>query len=131
MLFLADRLIFVPATSIASHFGRIDALRWTPQMEEALHLVTMNKSCPADQAFAVQVRLQLLAQRAALVLEQHEHSRSGTAAAATSGPVPGFLFLKALRGQLQELRASFSEDLHKQGKRLKLSRKTSSHIMST
>ncbi|KAL5349195.1 hypothetical protein ACLOAV_005483 [Pseudogymnoascus australis] len=69
---------FVLSSNISSHLGRIDALRWTPQMEEALRVIETNKSCLTDESFAFQVRLQLLKQRAAHIREQNE-----TAAAAS------------------------------------------------
>jgi len=89
-------------------------MRWTPRMEECLRVVGANKECPTDEAFAFQVRLQLLAQRAVQVREQQEvdHAHAATAAA----PLPAFLYLKALQGQLQELRGSLSPGLQQQGK---------------
>ncbi|KFY78967.1 hypothetical protein V498_09002 [Pseudogymnoascus sp. VKM F-4517 (FW-2822)] len=95
------------AYSISSHLGRIDALRWTPQMEEALRVIETNKSCLTDEAFAFQVRLQLLKQRAAHIREQNE--TAATASVTTS--VPGLIYLKALRGELHGLISSFPMDL--------------------
>ncbi|KAK9482625.1 C6 transcription factor [Lipomyces starkeyi] len=106
---------FVLSSNISSHFGRIDALRWTPQMEEALRVIVTNKQYPTDEAFAFQVRLQLLTQRVAHLREQHETDRARTVATATAAmAVPSFLYLKALRGQLQELRDSLSPELRQQ-----------------
>lgn len=102
--------------SISSHLGRQDAIRWTPQMEEALRVITINESCPADELFVSQVRLQLLKQRADDVRQQDETdcARTGTAPAAASAP--RLLYLKTLRRQLHELRSSFRPDLHQIGK---------------
>ena len=63
-------------------------------MEECLRAVGANSECPTDEAFAYQVRLQLLAQRAVQVREQQEvdHSHPATV------PHPAFLYLKALQG---------------------------------
>jgi hypothetical protein len=105
--------------SISSHFGRIDALRWTPQMEEALRVIEKNKPYPTDEGFVFEVRLHLLMQRAAHIREQHDADRARTTAA-TAGPVPGFLYLKALRGQLQEYRDALSPELKQQGKKYSL-----------
>ncbi|KAL2695180.1 hypothetical protein AAEP93_003933 [Penicillium crustosum] len=88
---------FVLSSNVSSHLGRQDAIRWTPQMEEALRVITLSKSCPADELFVFQVRLQLLKQRADYVRQQDETdcTRTGTAPAAASGP--RFLYLKTLR----------------------------------
>ncbi|RDW76677.1 fungal specific transcription factor domain-containing protein [Aspergillus mulundensis] len=88
-------------TPISSHLGRQDALRWTPQMEEALRLLTISEACPADRLFVCQVRLQLLKQRADDARQQDD----------TRTSAPGLLYLKTLRRELQELRASFPMDL--------------------
>lgn len=100
--------------SISSHFWRIDALRWTPQMEEALRIIERNKPYPTDEAFIFQVKLQLLTQRAAHIREQHEADRARIATAAAA-PVPAFLYLKSLQKQLQDFRVALSPELREQG----------------
>lgn len=107
----------VCVASISSHFGRIDALRWTPQMEEALRVIQKNKPYPTDEWFCFEVRLHLLMQRAAHIREQHDADRARTTAT-TAGPVPGFLYLKALRGQLQEYHDALSPELQQTGELL-------------
>ncbi|KAK9234331.1 hypothetical protein V1525DRAFT_391554 [Lipomyces kononenkoae] len=93
---------FVLSSNISSHFGRIDALRWTPQMEEALRMIVTNKQYPTDEAVAH-------------LREQHETDRAGKLATATAAmAVPSFLYLKALREQLRELRDSLSPKLRQQ-----------------
>lgn len=99
--------------SIASHLGRQDALRWTPQMEEALRVLAISEACPADRLFVSQVRLQLIKQRADDVRQQDE-ARTGTAPAMVSAP--RLLYLKSLRRELHELISSFSPDLSQLGK---------------
>ncbi|RLL96758.1 hypothetical protein CFD26_106136 [Aspergillus turcosus] len=103
---------FILSSNIASHLGRQDSLRWTFQMEEALRVLTISESCPADRLFVSQVRLQLLKQRADDVRQQDE-ARTGTAAAAVSAP--RLLYLKTLRRELRELRSSFPPDLPQLG----------------
>jgi hypothetical protein len=85
-------------------------------MEECLRVVGANGECSTDEAFTYQVRLQLLAQRAVQVRERQEvdHSHPATA------PLPAFFYLKALQGQLQDLRGSLSPTLQQQGKWSKL-----------
>ncbi|OAX80955.1 hypothetical protein ACJ72_04703 [Emergomyces africanus] len=109
---------FILSSNISSHLGRQDAIRWTPQMEDALRVIAMNESCPTDELFVAQVRLQLLKQKAEYVRQQDEAGlvRTGTATAAASAP--RLLYLKALRTQLHELRSSFPPGLHQIGKYL-------------
>ncbi|KAH8901250.1 hypothetical protein GQ53DRAFT_707560 [Thozetella sp. PMI_491] len=103
---------FVLSSNLASHFSRIDALRWTPQMGEALRIVGMNKSCPTDEALVFHVRLQLLIQKAAEIREQQEADRSRASAHAAPVTVPSILYLKTLRAELLDLRASLSPGFH-------------------
>ncbi|EQL36588.1 hypothetical protein BDFG_01963 [Blastomyces dermatitidis ATCC 26199] len=110
---------FILSSNISSHLGRQDAIRWTPQMEEALRAITTGDSCPTDKLFVAQVRLQLLKQKAEYVRQLAEtefaHSESSTAPASA----PRLLYLKTLRRQqLHELRSSFPPDLSQMGKLL-------------
>ncbi|EED21432.1 tRNA processing endoribonuclease Trz1, putative [Talaromyces stipitatus ATCC 10500] len=105
---------FVLSSNISSHFGRIDALRWTPQMEEALRILERNMSCLADEAFIFQVRLQLLTQRAAHIREQHEADRARIETAAATMPIPSYLYLKSLQKQLQDFRDALSQKLRQE-----------------
>lgn len=81
-------------------------------MEEALRVLTISEACPSDRLFVAQVRLQLLKQRSDEARQQDE-ARTGTAPTAASAP--RLLYLKTLRRELQELRASFPPDLHQIG----------------
>ncbi|PWY91642.1 C6 transcription factor [Aspergillus sclerotioniger CBS 115572] len=99
---------FVLSSNISSHLGRQDALRWTPQMEEGLRVLTLTESCPTDALFVSQVRLQLLKQRADHVRQQDETDITGINHGASA---PRLLYVKSLRRQLHELRASFPSDL--------------------
>ncbi|KAL5333965.1 hypothetical protein BJX70DRAFT_379631 [Aspergillus crustosus] len=92
---------FMLSSSVSSHLGRQDALRWTLQMEEALRVLAITKSCPADAFFVSQVRLQLLKQKAEHVRQQDEMEAGA----------PRSLYLKTLRRQLDELRASIPAGL--------------------
>ncbi|OKL55400.1 hypothetical protein UA08_09293 [Talaromyces atroroseus] len=96
---------FVLSSNISFHLGRLDALRWTPQMDEALRVIGTNKLCLTDKLFASQVRLQLLKQRAAYIREEYERDRARTSTAFMATSTPGLLYLKTLRGQLHELLA--------------------------
>lgn len=84
-------------------------------MEEALRIIETSKSCLADEAFALQVRLQLVKQRAAHIREQHDIDSARTATASATTSVPGLLYLKTLGEQLHELISSFPPDLLQRG----------------
>ncbi|OQE46765.1 hypothetical protein PENCOP_c001G03208 [Penicillium coprophilum] len=101
---------FILSSNVSSHLGRQDAIRWTPQMEEALQLIATNKSCTADELFVAQVRLQRLKQRAEDVRQQDETNFARTGMAPTAS-VPRILYLKTLRKELHQLRSSFRSDL--------------------
>lgn len=80
-------------------------------MEEALQLLQTNKYCESDEGFVLQVRLHLLIQRATHLREEHEAGRSRS----PNASVPEFLYLKGLRTNLGEIRASVSSNLAQQG----------------
>ncbi|KAL2843005.1 C6 transcription factor [Aspergillus pseudodeflectus] len=99
---------FFLSSNVSSHLGRQDALRWTPQMGEALRVIEITDACPADRFFVSQIRLQRLKQRADDIRQQDEGSL-GTENDAASAP--RLLYLRTLRRQLHELRASVAPDL--------------------
>ncbi|ERT01885.1 hypothetical protein HMPREF1624_00179 [Sporothrix schenckii ATCC 58251] len=105
---------FVLSSIVSASFGRMVAQRWTTQMEEGLQLIEATASkgdSPSDANFAVQVRLQVIIQRAALVREQLETDRFMAPSPTTAVPVTTNLFIKVLQGQLNELRSSLSPSL--------------------
>lgn len=101
---------YLLSSIISSYYAQTDAMRWTSQMEEGLRAISSNKECPTDEAFALQIRLQLLAQRTLHLREQQESNYPNYITA----PPPCFFYLNALRGQLQELKASISSKLESQ-----------------
>ncbi|KAI1821621.1 hypothetical protein F4861DRAFT_532841 [Xylaria intraflava] len=104
---------FILSSNISSHLGRQDALRWTPQMEEACHVIENNKSLPADQLFAFQVRLHAVKQRAVYIRDERDGARAAFAPAIHS--IPSLLYLRTVREQLHELRSSFPTDIRNRG----------------
>ncbi|RAQ59789.1 C6 transcription factor [Aspergillus flavus] len=103
---------FVLSSNLSSHLGRQDALNWTPKMEEALHMLTLNGSCPTDKLFVLQVRLQLLKQKAENVRHGGEVGCTHTEADPATVSLPHLLYFKMLRRQVQELKSSFRTNLH-------------------
>ncbi|OKL61931.1 hypothetical protein UA08_03017 [Talaromyces atroroseus] len=96
---------FLLSSIISSSFGSIVALRWNSKMEEALKSIETNEGCPSDESFAIQVRLQVLSQKALNIREPQEVDE--TTPFATS------MYVKVLQTQLKELRASFSPRLQR------------------
>lgn len=92
--------------------AQIDAMKWTPRMEECLCAVGANQTCPSDEGFALQVRLQLIAEKA---IEVREHQSNETS---SSGPTAPFLYIKALQSHLKDLQCSLSPELQQQRKSL-------------
>ncbi|KAJ5382595.1 hypothetical protein N7517_000506 [Penicillium concentricum] len=99
---------FVLGSAVSAYFSQVEAPRWIHQMDEGLSAITASANsasaeCPSDAALAIQVRLQLLATKAAQVRER---------AQLPDQPPPdtlspqSLLYIKSLMGQLQELRAS-------------------------
>ncbi|KAJ4862473.1 hypothetical protein T069G_03427 [Trichoderma breve] len=100
---------FVLGSAVSAYFSQVDAPRWVTQMDEGLAAITASGSSSvgaegvSDAALAIQVRLQLLAMKAAQVRER---------AQLPDHPPPetlspqALLCIKGLMGQLQEVRAS-------------------------
>ncbi|KAJ5143415.1 uncharacterized protein N7515_002202 [Penicillium bovifimosum] len=99
---------FVLGSAVSAYFCQVEAPRWIPQMDEALAAIVASGNsagaeCPSDAALAIQVRLQLLATKAAEVRERAQlpdHPPPETLSPQS------LLYIKALMGQIQELRAS-------------------------
>ncbi|PYH97320.1 hypothetical protein BO71DRAFT_396305 [Aspergillus ellipticus CBS 707.79] len=106
---------FVLSSIISSSFRRIVPLQWNSQMEEAVGALEMNKGSSLDESFAIQVRLQVLAQRALCIRKPQETDHASLTGPATTTPFATSMYLKVLQGQLKELRASFSPRLQRQG----------------
>lgn len=76
---------------------KIDALRWTPHMDECLRILSANPDCPNDETLVQQVRLQL-------IVEKVGHWQEGATENGTeSAKAPPSFFLQALKSQVQEV----------------------------
>jgi hypothetical protein len=84
-------------------------------MEKALQLIATNESCASDDLFISQVRLQLLKQRAEDIRRQDEADYLSTGATPLAS-APRLFYIKTLRRQLEELRASFRSETPHIGK---------------
>ncbi|CAG8907190.1 unnamed protein product [Penicillium egyptiacum] len=99
---------FVLGSAVSNYFSQAYAPQWIPQMDEGLATIiasgnSAGAECPSDTALAIQVRLQLLAMKAAQV---RERARLPDQPPPETLSPQALLYIKALMGQLQELRAS-------------------------
>ncbi|KAJ5514265.1 hypothetical protein N7463_003817 [Penicillium fimorum] len=54
---------FLISSSAALAISRIDAMRWTPHMEESLSILAGAKECPQDELLIIQVKIHLILDR--------------------------------------------------------------------
>ncbi|KAH8879736.1 hypothetical protein GQ53DRAFT_853343, partial [Thozetella sp. PMI_491] len=101
---------FVLSSIVSLHFGQVDALRWTAQMDESLVAIGTSKERPEDAALALQVRFQLLAQRIAEVHDRHQRDQTQTETTIASA----IEAITALQEQLPELPVYSTSGLQQQ-----------------
>ena len=98
---------------VSSYFSQIDPMRWTPHMEECLHILSETHDCPADVVLVLQVRIQLLLHRA----NQMGWSAGGIDSENNDSPmIPPAFFLKSVQSQLQQLKSGLSTEIQQNGK---------------
>ncbi|KAH8681961.1 hypothetical protein BX600DRAFT_505588 [Xylariales sp. PMI_506] len=89
-------------------------MKWTSRMDVYLRAVSTGNMCPTYEEFVLQIRLQLLANKAVNIREQlREDHAIGISLGNT--PTSAFLYYKALRLQLQQLKTNMSPWLQQQG----------------
>ncbi|KAJ5158415.1 uncharacterized protein N7500_008066 [Penicillium coprophilum] len=99
---------FVLGSALSAYFSQADAPRWTPQMDEGFAAIfssgnSVGTKCSSDAALALQVRMQLLAMKAAQVWERAQLPDHPPPEALSR---QALFYIKTLMGQVQELRAS-------------------------
>ncbi|KAH8700254.1 hypothetical protein BGW36DRAFT_405529 [Talaromyces proteolyticus] len=117
MYFISLPLCLYPSTSntVSSYFGQIDAMRWTPRMEEYLSLVSTNTASKMDKFLGLQVRLQRVIQQAVDMRDQQELTRSLAAPLSPSTePLLASFYLKTLQAQLQQVRSCIPLELQQE-----------------
>ncbi|CAI7653371.1 unnamed protein product [Penicillium pancosmium] len=77
----------------------IDALRWTPHMEESLQVLLDAKECPEDEVLVTLVKIQLVMDKV------HHHRRDG------DGQLPSLLYTKSFQAQLDSVREQIPQHL--------------------
>ena len=96
-------------SSVALTMFRIDALRWTPHMEESLQILTDAKECPEDELLVTLVRIQLVMDKV------HHHRRD------SDGQLPSLMYTKSFQAQLEAVRNQIPQSLKQQSKSVQLS----------
>ena len=97
---------FVLSSVVSDHFGLMDGLQWTRQMEEGLSALSESKECKSDALLVLQVRIQLLTTKACEIRKQQEH---GERQGSTPGVAATLVQIDGLRSQLQEIQGSLPE----------------------
>lgn len=99
---------FVLSSAVSDYFCHVDAMQWTSQMDEGLAALVTNRECPTDAAFTLQVRLQLLGQKAARIRQQQQMEQGYMQAPAETTFMTALVSLMALQEELQGLKTSLS-----------------------
>lgn len=107
---------FVLSSVVSAHYGHMDdALRWTPQMEAGLAAIATNTASSTDALLAMQVRLQLLGQKAVQLNQQLQLHQGQGAASNDMTIYPALMDIATLQGQRHELETSLSQSLPQRG----------------
>ncbi|KAF2084027.1 hypothetical protein K490DRAFT_50133, partial [Saccharata proteae CBS 121410] len=89
---------YVMSSVISSYFAQIDAMQWTPYMNESLVLLSQSTDSPSDELFAYQVRLQVIER-------EFEFTKATT--------MPPVFYFKALQTKLEEVKATLPPHLQR------------------
>ena len=84
---------------MSSYFQRLDALRWTPYLDECIAVLGQKDEHPTDPLLIHLVKLQLVVEKAGQAPWHEERDDPNG-----SVRVPPIFYLKALQAQLQEFR---------------------------
>ena len=95
---------------ISSFLQKIDALRWTPHMDECLQVLGETKECPNDEILVQQVRLQLIIERMALCVSQDRAIKPMENEEYSS------VYLQSLHSQLQDVKVDLLAGFQNNGK---------------
>jgi hypothetical protein len=95
---------------ISSFLQKIDALRWTPHMDECLQVLDETKECPNDEILVHQVRLQLIIERMALCVSQDRAIKPMENEEYSS------VYLQSLHSQLQGVKVDLLAGFQNNGK---------------
>ncbi|KAJ5166801.1 phosphoketolase 1 [Penicillium canariense] len=107
---------FVLSSIVSVYFGHIDAMQWTPYMDECICALSQSNESPYDEMFVHQVRLQR-------IVGEVESARE------TSKAPPDF-YLKFLQQKVDEVKTSISSRLREDRKFQYSISNHSSHLLT-
>ncbi|KAI3210361.1 hypothetical protein CBS147311_1136 [Penicillium roqueforti] len=90
---------FLISSSTALAMSRIDAMRWTPHMEESLSILTDAKECPQDELLIALVKIYLVLDRV------HQLRRDGEVS------IPPAFYLDSFKNQLDTVKSQIPPHL--------------------
>lgn len=102
-----DRLI---RNRMSSYFQRLDALRWTPYLDECIAVLGENDEHPTDSLLIHLVKLQLVVEKAGQAPWHEERDDPNG-----SVRVPPIFYLKALQAQLQDFKTRIPPSIQANG----------------
>lgn len=91
-------------SSVALTLNRIDALRWSPHMEESLSVLMESNECPEDEILVNLVKIQLVADKV------YQARRDG------DDPLLARFYIKSFQAQLDIVRKQIPVHLQQNGK---------------
>lgn len=100
-----------PSRSVASFLGKMDPLRWTPHMDECLHVLDDQPETPSDRTLVALVRMRLLNEEAGKLSWRPESSFDTMDGSKT----PPAMYVKLLKGQLQRIIQNLPPELQSTG----------------
>ncbi|KAH8649923.1 hypothetical protein BX600DRAFT_473805 [Xylariales sp. PMI_506] len=87
---------YLLSSIVSSYFGQIDAMQWTPYMDDCVRLLSQSRDCPYDELLAHQVQLCVVA---------HEFEN------VKGAQMPLGFYQKALQSKVSEIKLSMSPQL--------------------
>jgi len=99
---------FFLTSMVSISLKRIDALRWTPRLDEYLQSLAEQPECPLDLVFVAQVKLQLIMEQVNEADWQPHHGSYDNVGANSSLTA---LYINALRSRVEEVKLSLPADL--------------------
>lgn len=97
---------FLLSSVTSYYFQRLDALRWTPYLDECMTVLAEEKDQPSDELLINLVRLQLIVEKVGRA-PWHEGQNDATG----STRAPTTFYLKALQAQLQDFRMKLCPEI--------------------
>ena len=96
---------------VSSYFQRVDALRWTPYLDECITVLAENREYPSDALLVQLVKLQLIVEKVG-----HAPWHDGRGDTTGSARAPSIFYLKSLQAHLRDFKVNIPPEYQKNGK---------------